>query len=73
MLIAARKELLMKVDFLNDFGVDIGLLIDVLKINAVVKEVEIGKIPNNIIHHHLHLPFRYTCRGMIRFPSWRTR
>ncbi len=62
----------MKVDFLNDYGVDIGLLIDVLKMNAVVKEVEIGKIPNNIIHHHL-LPFRCTCRGKIRFPSWRTR
>ncbi len=47
-MIAARKQLLMKVDFQNDYGVDIGLLIDVFKMNAIIKEVEIGEISNKM-------------------------
>jgi glucosyl-3-phosphoglycerate synthase len=47
-MIAARKSLLKKVDFQNDYGVDIGLLIDVFKMNAIIKEVEIGEISNKM-------------------------
>lgn len=45
-MIAAKKEYLKKVNFENDYGVDIGILIDVHNQGARIKEINIGKIDN---------------------------
>ncbi len=45
-MIAGKKEILQKVNFENDYGVDIGILIDVYNLEAKIKEVPIGKIDN---------------------------
>lgn len=45
-MIAGRKSLLTQIDFRDDYGVDIGLLIDMYLMNARMKEVEIGYIEN---------------------------
>ncbi|MDD5317762.1 MAG: HAD-IB family phosphatase [Candidatus ainarchaeum sp.] len=43
-VIAGRRELLVKLDFENDYGVDIGILIDVINLGARTMEVDIGEI-----------------------------
>jgi HAD superfamily phosphoserine phosphatase-like hydrolase len=45
-MIAARKECLQKVEFANDYGVDVGILIDMYLMRTRVKEVNIGYIEN---------------------------
>jgi len=45
-MIAGKKELLEQLDFREDYGVDIGILIDMYLMNAKMKEVEIGYIEN---------------------------
>ncbi len=45
-MIAGKKEILQKVNFENDYGVDIGILIDVYNLKAKIKQVDIGKIDN---------------------------
>ncbi|RPD40119.1 glycosyltransferase [Chitinophaga barathri] len=45
-MIAARKSFLQKVHFENDYGVDIGLLIDMHLSGARIKEVNIGRLEN---------------------------
>ncbi|MFT4022290.1 MAG: glycosyltransferase, partial [Flavihumibacter sp.] len=45
-MIAARKSLLEKISFENDYGVDVGLLIDVHRLGARISEVNIGKVQN---------------------------
>lgn len=45
-MIAARRSLLQEFKFENDYGIDIGLLIDALKRNARIVEVNIGTIVN---------------------------
>lgn len=45
-MIAARKSLLKQVHFENDYGVDIGLLIDMHLLQARIREVNIGKLEN---------------------------
>lgn len=45
-MIASKKSVLQKVNFENDYGVDIGILIDVYNQNAKIKEVNIGTIEN---------------------------
>ncbi|MBI5360995.1 MAG: HAD-IB family phosphatase [Planctomycetes bacterium] len=47
-IIAGKKEFLRKIDFENDYGVDIGILLDMIKLNARIKEVNIGKITNKM-------------------------
>ena len=47
-MIAARKSLLKKVDFENDYGVDIGLLRDMSLMGARITEVSIGFIENRM-------------------------
>lgn len=47
-MIAARKSLLKKIDFENDYGVDIGILLDMHTIGARIKEVNIGYIENRM-------------------------
>jgi HAD superfamily phosphoserine phosphatase-like hydrolase len=46
-MIAGKKSLFEKVCFENDFGVDIGLLLDMYKLNARITEVNIGYIENS--------------------------
>lgn len=45
-MIASRRSLLEKLEFENDYGIDIGLLIDALKNKAKIMEVNIGVIVN---------------------------
>jgi glucosyl-3-phosphoglycerate synthase len=46
-IIAARKELLTRLRFENDYGVDIGLLLDSVGLGARVTEVDIGHIEHD--------------------------
>jgi glucosyl-3-phosphoglycerate synthase len=45
-MIAAKKKYLQKVTFENDYGVDIGILIDMYNNDARIKEVHVGTINN---------------------------
>jgi len=45
-MIAGKKTFFRKIDFFNDYGVDIGILIDMYLMKARVKEVDIGYIEN---------------------------
>lgn len=45
-MIAGKKTLFQQLDFREDYGVDIGILIDMKLINARMTEVEIGYIEN---------------------------
>jgi glucosyl-3-phosphoglycerate synthase len=45
-MIAARKSLLTNISFEKDYGVDVGLLIDVYKQGARIEEVNIGRVQN---------------------------
>ncbi len=47
-MIAARKKILTEIRFQDDYGVDIGLLIDVFKANARIEEIFIGEIANKM-------------------------
>jgi glucosyl-3-phosphoglycerate synthase len=47
-MIAGKKSFFEKVTFENDYGVDIGLLIDMHHINARISEVNIGYIENRM-------------------------
>jgi glucosyl-3-phosphoglycerate synthase len=47
-MIAGSKKLLEQITFENDYGVDIGILIDVFLLNARIKEVSIGKLENRM-------------------------
>jgi glucosyl-3-phosphoglycerate synthase len=52
-MIAAKKNIFQKVEFDNDYGVDIGLLIDMHQVRARIKEVCIGEVEND--RHPLHV------------------
>jgi len=45
-MIAGKKSFFKKIDFFNDYGADIGILIDMYLMKARVKEVSIGYIEN---------------------------
>jgi glucosyl-3-phosphoglycerate synthase len=45
-IIAGKKSLFKTLDFIEDYGVDIGILIDMHLMNVKMKEVEIGYIEN---------------------------
>src|ERR1041384_3164117 len=45
-MIAGRKSFLSKVQFETDYGVDIGLLIDMHMLGARIKEANIGRVEN---------------------------
>lgn len=47
-MIAGRKSFFERVTFENDYGVDIGLLIDMSHLNARIAEVDIGYIENRM-------------------------
>jgi phosphoserine phosphatase len=46
-IVAARRSLLKRLRFENDYGVDIGLLLDVLNLGARVLQVDIGHIEHD--------------------------
>jgi len=46
-MIAGKKSIFQKVEFDNDYGVDIGLLIDLHQVRARIKEVCIGEVEND--------------------------
>ena len=46
-IIAARRDLLRRLRFENDYGVDVGLLIDVAATGARLREVDIGHIEHD--------------------------
>lgn len=45
-MIAGKKEVFEKIKLEKDYGVDIGLLLDVINMNLRIEEVYIGKIKN---------------------------
>ncbi|MCD6013261.1 MAG: glycosyl transferase family 2 [Flavipsychrobacter sp.] len=47
-MIAGKRSFFQKVEFENDYGVDIGLLIDMHHVNARIQEVCIGSIENDM-------------------------
>jgi len=47
-MIAGKREFLDKVTFEDDYGVDVGILLDMVKIGARIKEVDIGSIENKM-------------------------
>lgn len=46
-IISGKKEFFEKITFEKDYGVDVGILLDMIKINARIKEVHIGTIKND--------------------------
>lgn len=46
-IVAARRDLLRQLRFENDYGVDIGLLIDALRARARIVEVDIGELKHD--------------------------
>ncbi len=46
-MIAGKKSLFEQLDFRDDYGVDIGILIDIHLMNARMREIEIGYLENN--------------------------
>lgn len=46
-VIAGKKSFFSRIDFFNDYGVDIGILIDMHRNNARIQEVNIGYIEND--------------------------
>jgi len=47
-IIAGKREFLEKIPFENDYGVDIGILLDILQLGARVTEVNIGDIDHKM-------------------------
>jgi phosphoserine phosphatase SerB len=47
-MIAGRRALLSKVQFENDYGVDIGILLDMIAQEARIEEVKLGRITNKM-------------------------
>lgn len=45
--IAGKKEFFEKIEFEKDYGVDIGILLDMIQMNARISEVYIGEIVND--------------------------
>src|SRR5690606_4466493 len=45
-MIAGKKNYFTRLEFFNDYGVDVGILIDMYLMNARIQEVNIGYIEN---------------------------
>ena len=45
-MIAGKKSLLSKIEFEKDYGVDIGILLDMIQMDVKIEEIHIGKIRN---------------------------
>lgn len=51
-LIAGKKEILKKITFDKEYGVDVGILIDLYKLNAKIEQVHLGEIINDSQNWH---------------------
>lgn len=49
-MIAGKKSILSKIEFEKDYGVDIGILLDMVEMDARIAEVHIGTIKNDSQH-----------------------
>lgn len=49
-MIAGKKSMLSKIEFEKDYGVDIGILLDIIEMDARIIEVHIGTIRNDSQH-----------------------
>jgi HAD superfamily phosphoserine phosphatase-like hydrolase len=66
-MIAGKRELLRKLTFENDYGVDIGILLDVAALGARISEVNIGAIHNKMKQWHLLAPMsREVARAILK-------
>lgn len=45
-MVAGKKSVFQKIELEKDYGVDIGILLDMVKLNVNIEEVKIGKIKN---------------------------
>lgn len=45
-MIAGKKSIFQKIEFEKDYGVDIGILLDMINLDVKIEEVKIGKIKN---------------------------
>ena len=45
-MIAGKKTVFQKIELEKDYGVDIGILLDMIKLNVAIEEVKIGEIKN---------------------------
>lgn len=45
-MIAGKKSIFKKIELEKDYGVDIGILLDMVNLNVTIEEVKIGKIKN---------------------------
>lgn len=45
-MIAGKKSIFQKIELEKDYGVDIGILLDMVNLNVTIEEVKIGKIKN---------------------------
>ena len=45
-MIAGKKSVFQKIEFEKDYGVDIGILLDMINLNVNIEEVKIGKLKN---------------------------
>ena len=66
-IIAGRREFFQKVNFEDDYGVDIALLIDMHLLGARITEVEIGEIEHKMKPwHQLRLMSKEVSRAILR-------
>ena len=66
-MIAGRKEFLQKVQFEEDYGVDIGILLDMSKLGAKIIEVNIGNIQHKMKPwHQLSSMSRQVARAILK-------
>lgn len=49
-MIAGKKSILSKIEFEKDYGVDIGILLDMIEMGVKIEEVHIGTIKNDSQH-----------------------
>ena len=47
-MIGCKKSLIKKIEFENDYGVDVGILLDMHSLGVRIKEVNIGYLENRM-------------------------
>jgi len=66
-MVASQKSLLKKITFENDYGVDIGLLLDVIQLGARVIEINLGSISHKMKQWHQLAPMsRQVARAILK-------
>lgn len=66
-IIAGKREFLEKVEFENDYGVDIGILLDMIQLGARIVEVNIGRVSHKMKAWHQLSPMsREVARAILK-------